>query len=135
MTSEKPKSEKLLSLIIEDDEDLSAIFHEALNAAGFETEIIRNGSIAMERLQNVVPEVVILDMHLPEITGTVILKHIRSQRRLARTSVIVTTADAIMGEQVRETADFVLIKPISFRQLRDLTARLKESYTDVSTEQ
>lgn len=116
--------EKPLSLIIEDDEDLSEIFHEALHAAGFETEIIRNGSDALERLNSVVPEVVILDLHLPQIAGAVILKHIRSQRRLARTSVIVTTADAIMGEQVRDTADFVLIKPISFRQLRDLTARL-----------
>lgn len=135
MSSDKPKNEKPLSLIIEDDEDLSSIFHEALSAAGFETEIIRNGSHALERLQNVVPEVVILDMHLPQVTGGAILRHIRSQRRLARTSVIVTTADAIMGEQVRETADFVLIKPISFRQLRDLTARLKESYSDSPAEQ
>jgi len=43
---------------------------------------------------------------------------------MAFTNVVVTTADAIMGEQVRESADFVLIKPISFGQLRDLTARL-----------
>ena len=44
--------------------------------------------------------------------------------RLASTSVVVVTADAIMGEQVRDQADFVLIKPTSFAQLRDLTARL-----------
>ncbi len=124
MSPDQPKTEKPVSLIIEDDEDLSAIFCEALSAAGFETEIIRNGRSALERLGDVVPDVVILDMHLPLVAGSDILKYIRSEKRLAFTNVVVTTADAIMGEQVRDTADFVLIKPISFGQLRDLTARL-----------
>lgn len=124
MSSDSSQEEKPISLIIEDDEDLSAIFREALSAAGYETEIIRNGRTALERLHNVTPNVVILDMHLPLVTGADILKYIRSEKRMAFTNVVVTTADAIMGEQVRDTADFVLIKPISFGQLRDLTARL-----------
>ena len=115
---------KPISLIIEDDEDLSAIFDEALSAAGYQTEIIRNGRAALTRLQTVSPDVVILDMHLPQVTGAEILRFIRSEKRMSFTNVVVTTADAIMGEQVRDTADFVLIKPISFGQLRDLTARL-----------
>jgi DNA-binding response OmpR family regulator len=119
-----PKDEKPISMVIEDDEDLSAIFCEALNAAGFETEIVRNGRLAIERLKVVTPDVVVLDMHLPLVAGSEILKYIRSEKRLAFTNVVVTTADAIMGEQMRESADFVLIKPISFGQLRDLTARL-----------
>jgi CheY-like chemotaxis protein len=119
-----PKDEKPISMVVEDDEDLSAIFCEALNAAGFETEIVRNGRLAIERLGVIAPDVVILDMHLPLVSGSEILKYIRSEKRLAFTNVVVTTADAIMGEQMRESADFVLIKPISFGQLRDLTARL-----------
>lgn len=124
MDPDNEKTEKPIGLIIEDDEDLSAIFHEALSAAGYETEIIRNGRAALNRLYKVTPDVVILDMHLPQVAGAEILKYIRSEKRMAFTNVVVTTADAIMGEQVRETADFVLIKPISFGQLRDLTARL-----------
>jgi DNA-binding response OmpR family regulator len=61
--------QKPIALIIEDDEDLSIIFSEALNSAGFQTEIIRNGRLAMERLAVVTPEIVSLDMHLPEISG------------------------------------------------------------------
>ena len=124
MNPNSPKDEKPISMVVEDDEDLSAIFCEALNAAGFETEIIRNGRSAIERLRVVTPDVVILDMHLPLVAGSEILKYIRSEKRLAFTNVVVTTADAVMGEQMRESADFVLIKPISFGQLRDLTARL-----------
>ena len=121
---DETKPVKPMSLIIEDDEDLSAIFDEALSSAGYQTEIIRNGRIALNRLQIVTPDVVILDMHLPQVTGAEILHYIRSEKRMNFTNVVVTTADAIMGEEVRDTADFVLIKPISFGQLRDLTARL-----------
>ncbi len=124
MNPATPKDEKPFSMVIEDDEDLSSIFCEALNAAGFETEIIRNGRVAIERLEVVAPDLVILDMHLPSVGGAEILHFIRSDKRLAFTNVVVTTADAIMGEQMRDSADFVLIKPISFGQLRDLTARL-----------
>lgn len=118
------KEDKPISLIIEDDDDLSDIFREALDAAGYDTEIINNGRLALDRLQNVTPHVVILDMHLPQVAGKDILKYIRSEKRMSFTNVVVTTADAIMGEQMRDLADFVLIKPISFGQLRDLTARL-----------
>ena len=123
-------TQKPIALIIEDDEDLSIIFSEALNAAGFQTETIRNGQLALERLREVTPEVVSLDMHLPGVSGLDILKFIRAEKRLALTNVVVTTADAVMAEQVRETADFVLIKPITFGQLRDLTARLSSTSTE-----
>ena len=123
-------AEKPIALIIEDDEDLSIIFSEALNAAGFQTETIRNGQLALDRLRVVTPEVVSLDMHLPGVSGFDILKFIRAEKRLALTNVVVTTADAVMAEQVRETADFVLIKPITFGQLRDLTARLSSASID-----
>jgi DNA-binding response OmpR family regulator len=116
--------EKPLAFIIEDDEDLSIIFSEALNAAGFQTQMIRNGRLALEQLMVSTPKVVILDMHLPGLSGLEILKYIRTEERLALTNVIVTTADAVMAEQVRDSADLALIKPITFGQLRDLSARL-----------
>ena len=114
-----------LALIIEDDEDLSEIFGQALTAAGFTIEIIRDGLLAQERLKEIVPTVITLDMHIPHISGDILLAQIRADDRLAKTRVVVTTADAQMGEATRGNADLVLIKPITFSQLRDLTARLK----------
>jgi DNA-binding response OmpR family regulator len=116
---------KPFALIVEDDEDLSTIFSEVLEADGFQTEIIRNGQLALDRLQVVTPEVVSLDMHLPGVSGLDILKFIRAEKRLLLTDIVVTTADEAILEQVRDLADFVLLKPISFGQLRNLTARLK----------
>ena len=113
-----------LCLIVEDDEDLAAIFTEALENADYEVETIRNGLVAQRRLFEVQPHLVVLDMHIPIISGPDILKQIRSDERLERTVVVIATADARLGEAYTDIADFVLIKPITFTQLRDLTARL-----------
>ena len=113
-----------LALIIEDDEDLSDIFAEALQNAGYEVETVRDGELARQRLTEIVPSIVLLDMHLPKVAGPELLAGIRSDPRLTGVRVVVTTADARLGDEFREVADFVLIKPISFVQLRDLTKRL-----------
>ncbi len=116
-----------LALIIEDDEDLANIFAEALRGVNFEVEHVADGQVAQERLKNGVPPyLILLDMHIPHISGADLLTNIiRKDERLAKTIVIITTADARMGEAYTEQADFVMIKPISFVQLRDLTSRLK----------
>jgi two-component system OmpR family response regulator len=116
-----------LALIVEDDEDLANIFAEALRGIGFEVEHIADGKIAQERLKNGTPPfLILLDMHLPHVSGGDLLTNvIKKEEHLANTIVIITTADARMGETYAEAVDFVMIKPISFVQLRDLTSRLK----------
>jgi len=117
----------ILALIIEDDEDLANIFAEALRGIGFEVEHVADGKVAQERLKNGTPPfLVLLDMHLPHVSGGDLLTNIiKKEEHLAKTVVIITTADARMGETYGEMVDFVLVKPISFVQLRDLTSRLK----------
>ena len=70
------------------------------------------------------PAVVVLDLHLPNVAGTDILKRIRETEHLKKVRVVVATADARLAEQTDRQADFVLIKPISFSLLRDLAIRL-----------
>ena len=116
-----------LALIIEDDEDLASIFAEALRGVGFDVEHIADGLVAQNRLKSGTPPfLILLDMHIPHISGGDLLTNvIKKEDHLAKTMVIITTADARMGETYGEMADFVMIKPISFVQLRDLTSRLK----------
>lgn len=116
-----------LALIIEDDEDLAEIFIQALRGVGFEVEHVADGQKAQERLMNGIPPfLILLDMHLPHVSGGDLLTNIiKPDERFEKTLVIITTADARMGEAYGDQVDFVLIKPISFVQLRDLTARLK----------
>jgi DNA-binding response OmpR family regulator len=115
-----------LALIIEDDFDLSTIFDEALKAAGFETQVIRDGTNAVKKLESLTPDVVILDLHLPGVGGADILNQIRADERMGHTRVIVTTADARLAETLHDKSDLVLVKPVSFTQLRDLARRLRK---------
>ncbi len=121
---------KKFALIIEDDVGQSIVFAEALKAGGFETEIIRDGQVATQRLSAITPEIIVLDLHLPHVAGLDILRQIHADDRLAETRVIVATADAVLAKELREQADLVLVKPISFKQLRDLAVRMGSATLD-----
>lgn len=114
-----------LALIIEDDPKLAFIFAEALRAAQFEIETVQDGRIAQTRLAETLPAMVVLDLHLPYVSGQDLLGYIRGDKRLMGTRVILATADALLAEALREEADLVLLKPISPIQLRDLAQRLR----------
>ena len=113
------------AFVIEDDEDLSAIFVKALEAAGFRVEAIRDGEVAQKRLQETTPRVIVLDMHLPHVDGSALLKQIHENPTFSNTKIILATADNVLAEIYRDKANIVLVKPISFSQLRDLSVRLK----------
>lgn len=112
-----------LALIIEDDPAQQDIFMQAVKMAGFTVETIGDGAEALARLKDVEPQLVILDLHLPKVSGDEILAAIRADERLASVPVILATADPILAESLSDTSDLVLLKPISFTQLRDLASR------------
>jgi DNA-binding response OmpR family regulator len=111
-------------MIIEDDPDISFVFSKALESAGFETEIIDAGDVAIARLSSVIPDIVTLDLNLPFVSGEEILHYIRSDARMADTKVIVASAYQRLSDTIYTDADLVLVKPVSFTQLRDLATRL-----------
>ena len=117
-------SSNRFALIVEDEIDLAIIFSKALQEAGFETQIVRAGDTALMWLNSTQPQIVILDLHLPRVSGEDILKQIRADDRLTETKVIICTADPRLGELLQDQADLVLLKPIGFSQLRDLATRL-----------
>jgi CheY-like chemotaxis protein len=114
---------KPLALIIEDDLEIAKILSLSLKNE-FDVEIIANGNSALTRLAQVVPMLIVLDLHLPEVSGMDIFAYIRSDARLRETKVIVCTADALRAEVLRGQADLVLLKPISPSQLRGLASRM-----------
>jgi CheY-like chemotaxis protein len=115
---------KPLAFIVEDDQYLNQIFKVALQE-DFTTESFDDGARALDRLAEMAPRVVILDLNLPSANGEEILSFIRSSEFLQDVKVILCTADDRQAEYLRESADLVLLKPISPRLLRQLTARLK----------
>lgn len=114
-----------IAFVIEDDEIISNIYAAAVTEAGYQTVIIYDGQEALDKLSESVPDLVVLDMHLPKISGVHVLKTIRENKRYESARVIVVSADATLTDFMREEADLVLIKPIGFYQMRDMAERLK----------
>lgn len=114
---------KPLVMIIEDDNRLSEIYSLTLQSE-FDVEAIINGDAAVSRLSQVVPALVVLDLNLPKVSGREILAQIRADQRLAKTRVILATADSNQSSLLSEQADIVMLKPVSPGQLRELAARL-----------
>ncbi|MBN1979173.1 MAG: response regulator [Anaerolineae bacterium] len=115
--------DKPIALVVEDEYDISLIFARALQSAGYETEIVRSGDTALTWLRAATPNLVILDLQLPRVPGTQILHYIRSDPRLTDIRVIVATAHPNIAAALQDRADWILIKPVNFGQLRDLAKR------------
>ena len=112
-----------VALVIEDDPDLSTVFAEAVQAAGYASETILTGDEALKRLEGPAPFLMVLDLHLPGVTGHVILDFLHAHPHLANVHVIVASADDRSAQELHGKVALILLKPISFVQLRDMVAR------------
>ena len=114
---------KPVALVIEDNQDLNAIFSSALENAGYVIQSVYDGAAAEQFLSENVPAIIILDLHMPKVSGDVVLRHIRHDPRLKEVRVIVVTADARFADALEFQVELVLLKPISFSQLSELAKR------------
>lgn len=112
-----------LVLIVEDDPRLNEIIVITLQDH-FELETCTDGDAAIKKLKQIIPNIVVLDLNLPGISGKDILAVIRADEQLAKTRVILATADERQAETLTEDADIVLLKPVSPVQLREMALRM-----------
>ncbi len=120
------------ALIVEDDVELADIFNFMLKSVGLDTEIVRDGQRALDRLAEIVPDIMLLDINLPRVSGLEIMDYTKADSRLTKTKVIVVTANPHAAIQLEEKADLVLIKPVNFKQTRDLFDRMVQGMTTTS---
>lgn len=117
--------EKPVALIIEDDRDIVALFRHVLDIAGYHTEIVLNGIEAMERVEKLLPNIVLLDLQLPGMSGVEILKRMRADAHMSRIPVVVITAYAPYADSLPVEPDLLLLKPVDINQLSSLVQRLQ----------
>jgi len=116
--------EKPFALIIEDDRDIVALFRHVLDLAGYRTEIVLHGKVAVEHLAQSTPDIVLLDLGLPGIPGSEILAMMRADERLKNVPVVVITAHPHLAEALPATPQLVLIKPVDVEQMSKLIQRI-----------
>jgi|SRR5215475_7278774 len=103
-------------LIIEDDEYSREAIEHLLNAKGFETISAAGGVSGYRAARRYSPDVIVLDLNLPDIDGQQVLRKFRGNRALGQVPIVVITGygpNEIPAE-VKSGADFCITKPASF---------------------
>lgn len=119
--------EKPLALIVEDERDIAALFRHVLDIAGYQTDIAGDGREALKRLKSNPPDIVLLDLFLPGVSGVKILEQMRSSPELSAIPVVVITAHPQAADGLPIEPDLVLLKPVNLDQLSNLVQRLRTS--------
>ena len=103
-------------LIVEDNELNMKLFHDLLEANGYRTLQTRNGKDALEIARANRPDLILMDIQLPEISGLQVTEEIKRDEELRMIPVIAVTAFAMKGDEERIRAggcEAYISKPIS----------------------
>ena len=103
-------------LIVEDNELNMKLFHDLLEAQGYETLQTREGLQALALAREHRPDLILMDIQLPEISGLEVTKWLKEDPDLASIPVVAVTAFAMKGdeERIREGGcEAYISKPIS----------------------
>ena len=103
-------------LIVEDNELNMKLFHDLLDAQGYETLETREGLQALALARQHRPDLILMDIQLPEISGLEVTKWLKEDDELAHIPVVAVTAFAMKGdeERIRQGGcEAYLSKPIS----------------------
>jgi two-component system phosphate regulon response regulator PhoB len=107
-------------LLVDDEKDLLSLVDFNLRAAGFETLLATTGEQALAHLRRRVPDLVLLDLMLPDLPGTELCRQIKADPRTRHVPVVMLTAkteevDRVVGFELG--ADDYVTKPFSVREL------------------
>jgi len=106
-------------LVVEDNERNMKLFSELLRASGYRTLEATTGERAVELALEHQPDLVLMDIQLPDIDGIEALARLRADERLATAPVLALTAQAMEGDRERFLAagfDGYLSKPVDIAE-------------------
>jgi DNA-binding response OmpR family regulator len=113
-------------LVVEDEQDIAALIKHALERSGdAQVDVVGSGDTALRAVAEHAPDLVILDINLPVMSGTDVCRVLRSRAETAQTPIVMLTAladtiDRVVGLEVG--ADDYVTKPFD---LRELSARVR----------
>ena len=113
-------------LVVDDDERNMKLFRDVLQASGYRTVEASTGTDAVRLAVEHAPDLVLMDIRLPDIDGLEALRRIRSTERTASIPVLAVTAQAMKGDRekfIEAGFDEYLSKPIDVDELLDAVGR------------
>ena len=112
-------------LVVDDDPDIARFIEVNLRTQGFEVHLAGDGVEALQRVEQVRPDLVLVDVMMPRMDGFQVVDRLRADPRTANTSIIMLTAKALTADKVlgiTAGADDYIVKPFD---PVELVARVK----------
>ena len=122
---EAPQMAKTV-LIVEDNELNMKLFHDLLDAHGYQTLQTRNGMDALKIARARRPDLILMDIQLPEVSGLEVTRWLKDDEELRDIPVIAVTAFAMKGDEeiIRQGGcEAYISKPISVTSFLDTVRR------------
>ncbi len=113
-------------LIVEDNDLIMKLVRDLLVAHGFETLQTKNGEEALKLAREHVPDLIIMDIQLPEVSGLEVTRWIKNDDAIKSIPIVAVTAFAMKGdeEKIREGGcEAYIAKPISVTQFIETVKR------------
>lgn len=103
-------------LVVEDNDLNRKLFCDVLQASGFAVEPVADGNVAIERARSFIPNLVVMDIQLQDVSGLDLIADLKNDAELADVPVLAVTAYAGKGDEqrIRDVgAEGYLAKPVS----------------------
>lgn len=111
-------------LIVEDDRDIAQLLERVFQLGGYTSVWAPSGRKAIAALETQRPDLITLDLNLPELSGIDVLMHVRGEAHHPLIPVLVLTSREELPEEVSTWADSVMIKPFDVAALLTAVAEL-----------
>ena len=117
-------------MVVEDNELNLKLFCDLLRAHGYEADPVRDGREALERARAFEPDLVVMDIQMPHVSGLELIEQMKADEGLRRTPIMAVTAYAAKGdeERIRDAgAEGYVSKPISVMRFVEAVRSLLEA--------
>jgi DNA-binding response OmpR family regulator len=115
--------ERAVVLVVEDDLNIRELLTDVLTEEGYDIVAAANGGEALGALSTIWPDLMTLDLNLPDLTGEWVLTKLREQTNDRKPPVVIITAQPKIAPEVREMAEAIVPKPFELGELLDIIHR------------
>ena len=106
-------------LVVEDNDDLLVLFKLVLESAGYQVATAENGTDALKYVDEIQPQLILMDIMMPEISGLQVARNIKQRKNYGSLPILLVSAlDRLEDEQLQDSkADDILYKPFDLDDL------------------
>ncbi len=117
-------------LVIDDENDILLIIKSALHEEGYDVTTANNGYDGLALAEDASPDLIILDIMMPEMDGFEVLQQLRENEKTARIPIVILTGMSSkdkIREALNKGIDYYIVKPFEYQ---DLVSKVKIAIDD-----